>query len=140
MPVSGVEGCLVNISWQPSTPLSGTNLPTQLWHPSKHQELMGDHQKVVSMVLKGDLSFKTITILLNIINRVCKSVIVFIQWIPLSVVCQRRYSNTSIIRDNDSNFAQILNLTHTPSSFCHFLSDPKIYIFFRIVLLLKINT
>ena len=44
---------------------------------------MGDHQKEVSMVLKGDLSFKTITILLNVINRVCKSVIVIIQWIPL---------------------------------------------------------
>ena len=95
MPVSGVEGCLVNISWQPSTPLSGTNLPTQLWHPSKHQELMGDHQKVVSMVLKGDLSFKTITILLNVINRVCKSVIVIIQWIPLKGMISPLYQEVT---------------------------------------------
>ena len=31
-PVSGEEGCLGHLSWQLLTPLSGTNLPTHLWH------------------------------------------------------------------------------------------------------------
>jgi len=53
VPVSEVEGCLVNISWQPSTKLSGTNLPTQLWHPSKHQELIGTIKSGVNGVEGG---------------------------------------------------------------------------------------
>ena len=34
-------------------------------------------------------------------------------------------------RDNDIKFAQFLYLTHTPSSFCHFLSDPHHSLYLR---------